>query len=50
MSQQHLIYHIHECHTLENGVLCVFDENCPPFDDLVLVQEHMFQEHVDSIP
>ncbi|XP_031630017.1 zinc finger protein 761-like [Contarinia nasturtii] len=50
MSQQHLIYHINESHTLADGVLCIFDENCPPFDDLVKVQEHIFHEHVDLIP
>lgn len=50
MSQQHMIYHINDCHNLGKAVLCIFDENCPPFDDLVAVQEHMFQEHVDFIP
>lgn len=50
ISQQHLVYHINESHSLADGFLCVFGENCPPFDDLVKVQEHIFHEHVDSIP
>lgn len=50
ISQQHLIYHINESHSQGNEVLCVFDENCPPFEDLVKVQEHIFHEHSDLIP
>lgn len=50
ISQQHLIYHINESHSQGDEVLCVFDENCPPFEDLVKVQEHIFHEHSDLIP
>lgn len=50
ISQQHLVYHIKESHTTDNGVLCIFDESCPILDDLVKVQEHIFTVHMDSIP
>lgn len=50
ISQQHMIYHIHEMHTVSNGVLCIFDESCQIFCDLVAVQEHIFSDHVDLIP
>lgn len=50
MSQQHLVYHINENHSLPDGVLCVFDNSCPTFDDLIQVQEHIFRDHINLIP
>lgn len=50
MSQQHLVYHINENHSQPDGVLCVFDKNCPKFDDLIKVQEHIFREHINLVP
>lgn len=50
MSQQHLVYHINEKHSLAGGFSCIFDENCSTFEDLVKTQEHIFQEHADLIP
>lgn len=46
------MYHINESHSIKGGqgVLCIFDVNCPPLADLIVMQEHMFQDHMDSIP
>lgn len=50
ISQQHLVYHVKERHSLDEGFMCIFDENCPMLDDLITVQEHIFHQHLDLIP
>lgn len=50
ISQQHLVYHVKEHHSLNEGFSCIFDENCPVLDDLITAQEHIFHQHLDLIP
>lgn len=50
ISQQHLVYHAKERHSIDDRFLCIFDENCSTMDDLTSVQQHIFNQHIDLIP